>query len=345
MAVYMLPKKLEGNKYIELLVESLERRDLPVKSFNREAVVRIGRGDVFHIHWPSYYYTGKNAAMTAAKSALFVLLLVYLRLRGAKIVWTVHNVWPHQTGETGWNRFMRKLLCRFCSRLIVMGDSVKAELVRHFKADESKIVRVPHGHYGGVYGSKGTNVRARFGIPEEDYLFLFVGQISPYKGLDHLVPSFKRMRDRHTHLLIAGKPSSDFDRSLLADCGEGVHLHLDFVPDEELADYVRGADAVVLPYRKITTSGTAILAASYCRPVVAPDLGLLKDYLTPDIAILYDPGKPDALAAAMAEIKERRDEFRSEDRYARILRDLDWHSVSRTMLDVYGTPAQVMTCP
>ena len=43
-----------------------------------------------------------------------------------------------------------------------------------------------------------------------------------------------------------------------------------FVPDGEVQHYLLAADAVVLPFKEILTSGSAMLALSFGRPVVAP---------------------------------------------------------------------------
>jgi len=52
------------------------------------------------------------------------------------------------------------------------------------------------------------------------------------------------------------------------------------------------ADAVVLPFRDILTSGSAILALSHGRPVIAPALGCLPGTLPSDATFLYDADAP-----------------------------------------------------
>ncbi|MBB6671728.1 glycosyltransferase family 4 protein [Cohnella nanjingensis] len=336
MTVFMLPIQSDGNKYIELLVRSLERQGLSVRAFNKKRIWRMKRGDSFHIHWPSYHYTGRNRWITGAKAAVFLSLLLILRARGLRIVWTVHNVWPHRSGETRYDRRMRTWLCALCSHVIVMGPSVKDEVRHAFRVKERKIVCIPHGHYRDAYASAGLDVRERHGIPADAYLFAFIGQVSPYKGIDQLLRSFGQIQDARTHLLIAGRPSADFDAAVLADAGDRVHLSLTFVQDDELADYIRCADAIVLPYKKITTSGSAILALSYATPVVAPDVGVLRDYLTPDTALLYDPSDDGGLASAMAEMRAQPSRYSDIRRYEEKLRELDWTRVSAMMSGLYG---------
>jgi glycosyltransferase involved in cell wall biosynthesis len=60
---------------------------------------------------------------------------------------------------------------------------------------------------------------------------------------------------------------------------------------------------VVLPFRDILTSGSAILALSHGRPVIAPAMGCLPGTLPADATFLYDPDAEDALAGAIRAAK------------------------------------------
>ncbi|BBI31810.1 hypothetical protein KCTCHS21_12090 [Cohnella abietis] len=296
------------------------------------------RGDVFHVHWPSFSYTGSSFLGTLFKSVTFLLLLLFFRWRGIKIVWTVHNVWPHKGGVSLFNRIMRTMLCSFSTSLIVMGDSAKQELIRNFKAKERQIYFIPHGHYKDAYPTSGLNVRERYGIPDNAYVFTFLGRIAPYKGVEQLLASFNELRDEQAHLLIAGKPSEEFNLDLfkkgIQSCN--VHVSLNYVKDEEIADYIRCADCVVLPYQNITTSGTAILALSCTTPVVAPNIGLLSDYLTPETSVLYDPLEAGALTRSMREVRAKKSFFQNAEPYRLKLEELNWQRISKLTQEVYS---------
>ena len=103
-------------------------------------------------------------------------------------------------------------------------------------------------------------------------------------------------------LLICGKPlpariGRELEERAAAD--PRIVLRLERIPEEELSRVLRAADVVVLPFRDILTSGSAILALSHGRPVVAPALGCLPETLPADATFLYDPDDPDALAGAL----------------------------------------------
>ena len=104
-------------------------------------------------------------------------------------------------------------------------------------------------------------------------------------------------------LLLAGKPSSqNYLSSLqaLAAGDERISLEPRFLQPDEVQIYLNAADACVLPYRQITTSGAALLAFSFGLPVIAPALGAFPNLVAGRRGLLYDPTEPGALSTALA---------------------------------------------
>jgi hypothetical protein len=75
-------------------------------------------------------------------------------------------------------------------------------------------------------------------------------------------------------------------------------LRLEYVSDAEVTAAMEAADAVVLPFRRVTTSGSALLALGHGRPVVVPELEPLAG-LPQDAVVAYD-GSVDGLSRAIA---------------------------------------------
>ncbi|MCK9861968.1 glycosyltransferase family 4 protein [Paenibacillus sp. ATY16] len=333
--VFMMPKYNSGNKYNELLSTSIEEQGYRVISFSKRNVLNTHKGDILHIHWPSHYYQGRNLLRTLLKTSLFLLLLMFLRMKKVRIVWTVHNIWPHSSGMTKYDKYIRKIICRLCNRLIVMGESLVQEVSSTFNIKNSKIDVVHHGHYQNVYTPTGNNIRKKYNIPDDHIVYGFVGQISPYKGIDDLLAAFKALNHANSHLIIAGGVSKDFDMNLLNGIeSSNIHLNLNFLEDNELADYVSAFNAVVLPYKLITTSGTAILALSLYKPVIAPKIGILKEYLPDNCSILYDPLVKGSLKRAMEDIRS----FNHEKFYSsanKQIGQLNWSDMAKLTIDTY----------
>jgi beta-1,4-mannosyltransferase len=84
-----------------------------------------------------------------------------------------------------------------------------------------------------------------------------------------------------------------------ARCRIPVELRLSYVSDETLAMLLVSADAVVLPFRRTTSSSSVLMALGAGCPVIIPDLATLAD-VPQDCAWRYD-GTLAGLAGAIQE--------------------------------------------
>ncbi len=249
----------------------------------------------------------------------FFIALEQYKARGGRLVYTVHNLGQHE-GEGG------SVEAGAVQRLLALADGVHvhaeymAEEVQKLRSgtvgDRSQqwnppIAVIPHGHYIDAYPNTVARADARRALRlpatlTTDYslTLLFLGLLRPYKGLEELLPAFRSLPDPNVSLLIAGRPRpSDYAARLAAQASDDprVRWHPHFVPDAEVQLWMNAADVVVLPYRQITTSGAAMLAWSFGKPVIAPALpafaGPMAD--APILGLLYDPATSDGLANAL----------------------------------------------
>jgi glycosyltransferase involved in cell wall biosynthesis len=158
-----------------------------------------------------------------------------------------------------------------------------------------------------------------------------------YKGLADLVQAFRAIADPRLRLVIAGRAPVAADAEAVRGLAGGdprIRLHLRFVPDDEVQVFFRAADFVVLPYRQVLTSGAAILALSFGRPLVVPRLGCLED-LDDGCAISYDAGDPRGLAAAL-EAARHTDPSPMAARARAAAATLEWDGIARAYRELYG---------
>ena len=95
---------------------------------------------------------------------------------------------------------------------------------------------------------------------------------------------------------------------------------IQFIPDEEVEQYFKAADAVAIPYTDIFQSGVPFLAYAFGVPVIATDVGSLRDdVIQGETGVLCQPRDPGALAGAIGayfssdlyrELEKRRDGIR-----------------------------------
>jgi glycosyltransferase involved in cell wall biosynthesis len=252
------------------------------------------------------------------------------------VVWTVHNALPHDRQRL--DRALRWLLVR-CARLVVHAEATRAAVPR---ARRPAAV-VPHGHYIGWYPDDLSPAEARraLGLEPADAIFVCFGQLRAYKGIDGLLTAFAGLPDPGLRLVIAGRPASERDAAVVrAGAGDPrVRTHLGFVPDADVQRFLKAADFVVLPYRDVLTSGAALLALSFGRPVVVPRLGCLVELEREGCALAYDPdaggGLRDALAAAAQIAAEPARLADWQERAAAAARARDWNAIAAAYARIY----------
>jgi beta-1,4-mannosyltransferase len=242
-----------------------------------------GRHDICHLHWPELHLNQKNRALALRGSATALSFLRWARLRGTKIVWTIHNLHSHEQYYPRLERWFWDGFLRLVDGHISLSHSAHdAALARFPRLARIPGFIVPHGHYREHGREQITRAaaRARLGLDADAMVVSFVGQIRTYKNVPQLIASFRALEDRRLVLLIAGEPHSPelADRVRAAAAGDSrVRLELEWLAEERLLLHLTAADLVVLPYREVLNSGSALLALSCDRPVLVPQTGSLAE--------------------------------------------------------------------
>ena len=274
--------------YDRMVAHGTQVRDL---SWGR---MMVGRVDIVHLHWPALtFLSSERRAIVLARLLIFYGLLRVARLRGTRLVWTAHNLESHERRSTpALRRLSRRLLTRNLDAVIALTQSGVPALRGSFpELHHVPVLVVPHGHYREDYdfSSDRATARQRLDVPADVMLMVSVGQIRPYKGVPGLLRAFRGMAGpRNAELVVAGRAATPQLEREIRDAAAGddrIRLELEFQPDNRLAMWLRAADLVVLSYTTVQNSGSAVLALSAGRPVLAPALGGL-----PELAALVGPG-------------------------------------------------------
>ena len=359
------------NPYIGLLRDGLAAAgaDVRLAAHLDSAALAGFRPDVIHLHWLERYdlpqtvsATGlrgaadapRRALRRAAEAAANTPAVYALRRRarlqrlfgqlrafqasGGRVAYTVHNLDPHEDAGPA-ERWGAARMLTLADVVHVHDASTAAVIAARFGRSQGVAI-IPHGHYVGCYPNTlaCSEARAALALPADAYVFVSLGLLRPYKGLEDLLPAFRSLPERAVRLLLAGKPTSqDYLSSLqtLAADDERIRLEPRFLQPEEVQIYLNAADACVLPYRQITTSGAALLAFSFGLPVIAPALGAFPNLVAGRRGLLYNPIEPGALSTALAQARQAdwtgaREEIRSW------VRQFDWAEIGRSLVDAYG---------
>lgn len=265
----------------------------------------IRRGDWLHLHWPSFGYNIPGSKVRQCLwFARFIALLLLARAKGAQLVWTAHNLLPHDRCQIPAFDILGRHFVILLSRLILVhGPGPAKALQARFPGVRGKLVSIPCGHWIGYYQADLSKEAARsfLGVPQDKPLFLFIGLCKPYKNLHELVATFVKS-DLDATLVVAGKFSDASYRNRIAGLAGSdprIRIREGFIPDEQMQHHLNACDYVVVPYREILTSGTAMLALSFGRPLISVDFGFLRDVVSEEVGILFPHDAPDGLAFAL----------------------------------------------
>ena len=263
--------------------------------------------DIVHLHWVDHLLISRNPLFTALLSVRLFAELLICRLLGIRIVWTVHNLLDHDRRYPRYELYCRRVIAHLSDVLIAHSPTAKRKVEEAYRITEDscvEVVSVPHGHYINNYENdvSRAEARERLGLPHDETVYCFFGNIRPYKGVDILIDTFNRS-DSDSRLLLAGRlPQNEKAAELIeraCDRNDSITTEFGFIPEEDVQLYMNAADAVVLPFRHMLTSGSAILAMSFKRAVIAPRLGSLPDLFQHSQELLYDPNAEDGLERAL----------------------------------------------
>ncbi len=298
---------------------------------------------VFHILWNNKFETFDRT-----------VLMLYYKALGKKVTLTAHNVnaGARDSADTRWNRLTLGWQYRLADQIFVHTLKMRDELAGQFGVREDAVTIIPYGINNAVpvTGLTSEQAKQKLGLPAGDRTILFFGNIAPYKGVEYLIDAFERLvaAGGKYRLIIAGRAKQAGDpyvdsirQSLRRDMiRDRTTLKLEFIPDEETELYFKAADVSVLPYTFIFQSGVLFLGYSFGLPVIASDVGSLReDVVEGETGFLVRPQDPEALAKAIetyfasplyAGLSERRYEIQDW-----VNSQHSWGTVAEITADVY----------
>ncbi|WP_373514392.1 glycosyltransferase [Persicitalea sp.] len=293
-----LPVAGPDNPYQRLMMEGLNQspklrafNGVPGKFFGIARTLVKFRPKYLHFDWIVSYYFRRWRWLTYLSIPLFCAQVLLARLLGVKLVWTMHNVLPHDAAEVGIHRFCQRFLARRCEWIRVFAHSTIPKAAAELRIPERKFRVVPEGDYTGVYPDlvSRREARERLQLPSSARVLLYVGLIKPYKGILELAKCFGQIQHPNTFLLIAGKVMDEgYGKMIEENLSANIIFMNKFIADNDLQYYFRAADAVVLPFKNIENSGSLIMAMGFARTIIAPRQSVILERLQQQDEWLYD---------------------------------------------------------
>lgn len=348
MKIIFLPDFSKGNPYQRLLARGLIENGHTVhhSAYTKAWPILFSSSkgyDIVHIHWLENYLEwalrDKGFKGFLRKGFLLVDLLL-VKLRGQKIIWTIHNEYSHELTDRKRERGVRRVLYAFANRVLVHSPSA-VNLIKdsYGLRNTNKITVIPHGHYMDIYSNTVSRAEARekLGLAVDDKVFLYFGIIRPYKGVERLIELFKNdPRLKEARLILAGKGlNEETDKNIRDAIADAPNIipEMRFIDDDEIQVFMNAADCGVFPFENVLTSGSVICAMSFGLPIIVPRKGCLVDFV--------DEGKSGFLYNDKSELSEvlakaLHSDLREMARYNRDkIKEYDWKDISRSLEEVY----------
>jgi glycosyltransferase involved in cell wall biosynthesis len=345
-----MPNWTRGNPYQQKLIDASSMLGIEITASNGRgffpvlgALKDAGPVEVLHIHWTHSFIFGPKMPLPYYYGWRFVLGLAIARARGIRIVWTLHNLLDHERRNRRAELFFRRRIAKLADVVLVHCTYALEAASRTYGLsyeEAAKFRVIPHPSFIGAYEDSMTEAEARasLGLAESDLIFLFFGNIRPYKGVFELVGAFREFPLRQAQLLIVGRPGDDDTAHALVQAVSSdarIRTVARFVEPSEVQIFFRASDYVVFPYRDVLTSGSVLLAMSFAKAVIAPRLGCIPETVDEHFAILYEASRRESLLEALVTASGR-DAATMGAAARRRAEQLTWEDAARISALAYG---------
>lgn len=274
---YNGPKIVSKNIRTELVFSYLLEKKTLKKAFSYvrsifkvARLIKKERPDIVHIQWWKIW-------------PLDYCFLNVIKPYCGKIVFTAHNLVPHNSGDKYKDRCIKYY--KRVDKIIVHVSKSKVELVSDFGIEESKIFVIPHGLLD--FTSKTTVKDGKYEkLAEtnhfnEKIVFSAMGIQSNYKGTDIIVDAILNndaIRNNSKFFFIIAGKGNIATKNLFKDCNN-VYVNNNYLSNDEFEKLLQLSDVLLLPYRRISQSGVLLTAISNKIPYIATDVGGLSNPL------------------------------------------------------------------
>jgi glycosyltransferase involved in cell wall biosynthesis len=223
----------------------------------------------------------------------------------------------------GYFRLADRLGLAWADAIVVDTEVAKAQ---YEGSSERRCTFIPYGATVRNTGSRA--VLEELGLESEGYV-LFVGRLTPEKGVHHLVRAFGEVEGDWRLVIVGDNPyDQDYVRSLRRDADARV-VFAGYRFDSAFDELMQNCRLYVQPSEVEGTSPVLLSAMGHARPVIVQ--GIPENLETIGGAGLsFEPGRPEQLAALLSGILDDEAELRrwGEAARSRVEAVYDWERIT-----------------
>jgi len=220
-------------------------------------------------------------------------------IKKTPVIFTPHN--PFIFDPEYRLRWLDKLSLKRIDALVVLSERERQVYNERYGIAE-KIVIIPNGLKVSLYEKPHRLIsRLKWGIPDEQIVVLFVGQLLSYKGLKYL---FSAIEGQDIILLVKSHYSPDLDK-YRAIAPKNTIFITEILSQRELTDLYYSCDIYCQP-SLAEALPTVITEAMLCgKPIIATNVGGIPEQVPENCGYLVEPKEPDQLRFDLAKLVYR----------------------------------------
>lgn len=288
--VPLIRHSFPGTDYLYMLYKNLLEKPsgIAIESISVFAHIKMvfkaltNRNTILHYHWLEFQDFKSLLAMPYKLKCIWLY-----NLFGGKIIWTIHNLNPHDKKYISLHRRIHKWMAKKATVLHVHSLSSVEIVSKTYEVSKEKIVILKHPFFPSEILDK-KEAQQKFlaaygeGKPAlTDLTFLIFGGISEYKGIREIIDILISKKEPF-HLIIAGyvkkgqEPLHDFILQKSKEDDRILYIPT-FIPENHYPFLLSSADVCLFNYDEILTSGGIEMALAYQRDIIAPAKGGIID--------------------------------------------------------------------
>jgi glycosyltransferase involved in cell wall biosynthesis len=187
---------------------------------------------------------------------------------------------------------------------------------------------------------KRGEMRRKLGIPLDAVVVLTVRRLVYKNGVDTLIKSANvavKKNPQVVFLAVGKGPDMEGVRLRIHELGiEGNFKLAGFVSDEDLPSYYNAADLFVLPSKSGEGLPLVALEAMACAlPVIATDVGGIREILMEDYSKLVPPNQPEVLAKTILDFAAMDLSSRKKELRAKMEEKFSWDTNVERLVEIY----------
>jgi len=269
-----------------------------------------------------------------------------LRLLTAKLIFDDHMTYNATRGS--WTRLIYRMFKKIFTPILLKAADVFVAAVSYetkrfmeetYGIPAGRIAVIPLGVDRSIFRHNlkaKIIVRRRYGIRDDEVVFIYTGKLIPEKGIHLLVSAGIELCNKHPNvkIMFVGGGYRAYVEKLRERLGRSGlidrFIFVEAVPNDQLYQYYSAADVAVWP---LQCSIGMIEAMSCSLPIIISDKSGTPERVSEGTGLLYREGDVNDLRGRMEELldeKRRKIMAKNAKRYTE---RLDWNIVSKRFLD------------